>query len=144
MLFEMLRAQRHLTVVLDEFGGTAGIVTLEDVLEELVGDIHDEHDEPAAEAGGMVGARAGVVDASTSIEEVAEKFGVALPTSWHDRAHSLGGLVMTALGRIPQVGERFTVGELELTVVAASPARLDQLLVQRATSASATELRPPR
>jgi putative hemolysin len=144
MLFEMLRGQRHLAVVLDEYGGTAGIVTLEDVLEELVGDIHDEHDEPVPPDTGPARC-AMVLDATTPLDEVATRFDVALPA---ERAQTLGGAVVRLLGRIPVVGERFTMGGLELTVVEATPARPERLLVQRADAAHVVELapvvRPPR
>jgi putative hemolysin len=141
MLFEMLRGQRHLAVVLDEFGGTAGIVTLEDVLEELVGDIRDEHDDPAPddeEAG--PGAGAMVIDASTPLEEVLRRFTTEQGSAWHDRAQSLGGVVVRALGRIPALGERFRLGELELIVIEAEPSRVLRLLVQRAGSTRSVDL----
>ncbi|MBX6331033.1 MAG: HlyC/CorC family transporter [Gemmatimonadaceae bacterium] len=144
MLFEMLRGQRHLAVVLDEFGGTAGIVTLEDVLEELVGDIRDEHDEPAAPVQPQA-PRALVLDASTPLDDVARQFGVAVPTSaGRDRATSVGGAVVQGTGRIPALGERFRLGELEITVVDAEPARVRRVLVQRADSARPVELNPAR
>jgi putative hemolysin len=136
MLFEMLRGQRHLAVVLDEFGGTAGIVTLEDVLEELVGDIRDEHDEPLPEdhEGSGIGGAA-VIEASAPLDEVLRRFGVEQGTGNGTRAQSLGGVVVRALGRIPTLGERFRLGELELTVVDAEPSRVLRLLVQRAGTA---------
>jgi putative hemolysin len=141
MLFEMLRGQRHLAVVLDEFGGTAGIVTLEDVLEELVGDIRDEHDEPlpTSEDGGSVGGAA-IIDASAPLDEVLRRFGVEQAISDHGRAQSLGGVVVRALGRIPALGERFRLGDLELTVVEAEPSRVLRLLVQRAGTARSIAL----
>lgn len=134
LLFEMLRGQRHLAVVLDEFGGTAGIVTLEDLIEELVGDIRDEHDEPAPPDSGPA-PRAAVLEASTPLDDVARRFGIELPAGTTDRAQSLGGLVMRALGRIPALGERYRLGDLELTVVEAEPARVRRLLVQRVDGA---------
>lgn len=141
MLFEMLRGQRHLAVVLDEFGGTAGIVTLEDVLEELVGDIRDEHDEPALpEEPSGAAARAAVLAASTPLDEVARRFGVHLSRGEDDGAQSLGGLVVRTLGRIPALGERFGLGGLELTVTDAEPARVLSLLVQRAGGARTIDL----
>lgn len=133
MLFEMLRGQRHLAVVLDEFGGTAGIVTLEDVLEELVGDIRDEHDEPLPESEEESGpGDAAIIEASTPLDEVLKRFGVEQGIGNHSRAQSLGGVLVRALGRIPTLGERFRLGELELTVVDAEPSRVLRLLVQRA------------
>jgi putative hemolysin len=141
MLFEMLRGQRHLAVVLDEFGGTAGIVTLEDVLEELVGDIRDEHDDPApVDDEASAGADAVVIDASMPLEEVQRRFGTEQGSTWQDRAQSLGGVVVRALGRIPALGERFRLGELELTVVDAEPSRILRLMVQRAGSVRSVDL----
>jgi putative hemolysin len=148
MLFEMLRGQRHLAVVLDEFGGTAGIVTLEDVLEELVGDIRDEHDEPAPGAAMATPSheapRAAVIDASILLDELARRFGVSVPADMTDRAQSLGGAIVRALGRIPTPGERFRLGELELTVTDAEPARIRRVLVQRGESMRPVDLRAAR
>ncbi len=128
MLLEMLRAQRHLAVVLDEFGGTAGIVTLEDMLEEMVGEIRDEHDEPAARDAGLTPRRALLVDASEEIAHVADQLGIELPTG----ERSIGGLLLRALGRIPSVGERFRVHGLDIVIVEAEQARVRRVLVQRA------------
>ena len=146
VLFEMLRGQRHIAVVLDEFGGTAGIVTLEDVLEELVGDIRDEHDEPMPAAQPRDGpASAVVLDGSTPLDEVERRTGLALPgdPAGGERAHTLGGAVVRALGRIPTLGERFRVGDVELIVVDAEPSRVRRVLVQRVDAARPIDLRPP-
>jgi magnesium and cobalt exporter, CNNM family len=143
MLFEMLRGQFHFAVVVDEFGGTAGIVTLEDLLEELVGDIHDEHDEPAiADIGHS--RHAVVLDASMPAGDVALRFEAQLPDWIEDRTQPLAGLIVRALGRIPVVGERFILGSLELTVVRATATRIQRLLAQRAGSAPGVVLRAPQ
>jgi CBS domain containing-hemolysin-like protein len=139
----MLRGQFHFAVVVDEFGGTAGIETLEDLLEELVGDIHDEHDEPAMTDVGHSG-HAVVLDASMPASDVAARFDAQLPDWVDDRTQPLAGLIVRALGRIPAVGERFVLGTLELTVVRATPARIQRLLAQRADAAYAVAIRPPR
>jgi putative hemolysin len=139
MLFEMLRAQRHLAMVLDEFGGTAGLVTLEDLLEELVGEINDEHDEPTALQTAAV-TRADVVDAATELDELARRFGTDLPPRLRDRAHTVGGLLVQTLGRIPAVGERFRVGGLQVTVIEAERSRVLRVLVQREDSALPIDL----
>jgi putative hemolysin len=143
LLFEMLRTQRHLAVVLDEFGGTAGIVTLEDVLEELVGDINDEHDEPAAVEAG-VARRATVFDAKTDLEQVARHFGIEVPGDASTSVQSLGGILLQTVGRIPQVGERFRLDGLELVVVDAERTHVRRVLVQRLESATPVELRLAR
>ena len=143
MLFEMLRGQFHFAVVVDEFGGTAGIVTLEDLLEELVGDIHDEHDEPAiADVGHS--RHAVVLDASMPASEVAARFDAALPDWVEDRSQPLAGLIVRALGRIPVVGERFVLGSLELTVVRATATRIQRLIAQRAGAAPPVALKAPQ
>jgi putative hemolysin len=143
MLFEMLRGQFHFAVVVDEFGGTAGIVTLEDLLEELVGDIHDEHDEPAAAEVGH-SRHAVVLDASMPASEVAARFDAVLPAWVEDRSQPLAGLIVRALGRIPVVGERFVLGSLELTIVRATATRIQRLLAQRTDAAPAVALRAPQ
>ncbi|HEU5050737.1 MAG TPA: hemolysin family protein [Gemmatimonadales bacterium] len=129
LLLDMQRERRHLGIVIDEFGGTLGIVTLEDLLEELVGEIFDEHDDeavPGAElpAGALLDA-----DGTEPIAAIAERFGAELP---HAHATTLGGLLAELAGRIPGVGERFVIGGLEIDVVQASPARIERLLVRRA------------
>jgi len=140
MLFEMLRGQRHMVVVLDEFGGTAGVVTLEDVLEELVGEIRDEHDEPESPEP-SVAPSALVLDASTPLDTVRRQLDVELVPEDHDAAQSIGGLLVRGLGRIPVVGERFRLGDLEVTVIDAEPARVRRLLAQRGEDTRAIELK---
>ncbi|HJU89656.1 MAG TPA: hemolysin family protein [Gemmatimonadaceae bacterium] len=139
MLIEMLRTQRHLAVVLDEFGGTAGIVTLEDLLEEVVGEIRDEHDEPAGDASATP-QRALLVDASTEIGQVAERLEMELP----ETERSIGGLLTRALGRIPSVGERFRFEGLDIIVVEAEQARVKRVLIQRADAGAPVPLSLPR
>jgi CBS domain containing-hemolysin-like protein len=128
LLLDMQRERRHLAVVLDEFGGTLGIATLEDLLEELVGEIFDEHDEgvqgaPAA-AGNVFEA-----DGTTPTAAIAERFEVALPAG---QSATIGGLVAELAGRIPNAGERFILQGLELDVIQASPTRVERLLIRPA------------
>jgi putative hemolysin len=100
-LSEMRREGHHLAMVVDEFGGTAGIVTLEDLIEEVIGDIRDEYDVPGDEAlrfrGGEVEA-----DGLLNLDEVEEQTGVRLPEGPYE---TLAGFVMAALGHVPRVGE---------------------------------------
>ncbi|MEO8030249.1 MAG: hemolysin family protein [Gemmatimonadota bacterium] len=125
LLLDMQRERRHLAVVLDEFGGTLGILTFEDLLEELVGEIFDEHDEGVVPA--QVAAT-GILEAdgSTSLAAIEERFGVKLPGT----STTIGGLLLELAGRIPVAGERFLIGELELDVLQATPARVDRLLIR--------------
>ncbi|HEX2204819.1 MAG TPA: hemolysin family protein [Longimicrobium sp.] len=101
LLAELRQSKVHLAIVLDEFGGTAGLVTMEDLLEEIVGEIEDEYDEPepdfAATPEGDV-----LIDGSAAVWEVNERFDLRLPDEDFD---TLGGYVFGTLGRVPEVGD---------------------------------------
>ncbi len=128
LLLDMQRDHRHLAVVLDEFGGTAGLVTFEDLLEGLVGEISDE-DDAAAPVAALASGTLLELDGSEAPERVAQHFDVVLPAR---AAASFGGLLAELLGRIPSAGERFTLRGLDIDVVQASPTRIERLLVRRA------------
>ncbi|MGH7528218.1 MAG: hemolysin family protein [Gemmatimonadales bacterium] len=130
LLLDMQRERRHLAVVLDEFGGTLGIVTLEDLLEELVGEIFDEHDEEvrAAPAAGPVIFE---TDGNVPREAIEERFGIVLPTG---RSTTVAGLLAEWAGRIPNAGERLVIAGLEFDVVQASPTRVERLLIRSGTT----------
>jgi putative hemolysin len=139
LLLDMQRERRHLAVVLDEFGGTLGIATLEDLLEELVGEIFDEHDEevrqPAAPTPALF-----ETDGNVSIEAIEERFEASLPPG---RSTTIGGLLVEWAGRIPNAGERFFVGGLEFDVLEASPTRVERLLI-RSGATTAVQLHPTK
>ena len=107
LLARMRQQRTHLAIVVDEFGGTEGLVTIEDVVEEIVGDIEDEHDE--AEAGMLTMADEGVWDADARIEldELAKAVDARL-SSQDDEVDTLGGLMFLLAGRIPAKGEFVT------------------------------------
>ncbi len=118
-LNELLRDFRsnrnHLAMVIDEFGNTAGLITIEDVLEEIVGEIEDEFDEKDGESGIYTLADGGQrVAGDARIEAVNQVFGVRLPDGEFD---TIGGLVAQELGRVPRRGESVTVGGLLFTVM---------------------------
>ena len=130
------RRRVHLAVVVDEYGGTAGVVTLEDVLEEIVGEIADEYDrEPelvtALEDGALM------VDARLEIEELAGRLGVELPRSLPEgRFETVGGFITTLLGRVPQTGEQVSYGPVHMVVEEADERRVRRVRVQSARSAA--------
>jgi len=128
---QMRREGVHIAVVVDEYGGTDGIVTLEDLVEELVGDIRDEYDadEPA-----HVGAADGVVrvDAGLTIEEFAEETGVVLEDGPYETA---AGYVLDRLGRLAEPGDEIEVGEATLRVAAVESRRIRTLEVTLPPSA---------
>jgi CBS domain containing-hemolysin-like protein len=125
LLLDMQRERRHLAVILDEFGGTSGLVTLEDLLEELVGEIFDEHDADIAEA---PAASTGVfeTDGATPPSAIEDRFGVTLET----KATTIGGVLIELVGRIPSPGERFLLKGLEFDIVSASPNRVERVLIR--------------
>jgi len=112
-LRDFQRGPSHLAVVVDEFGGTAGIVTLEDVLEEIVGEIRDEYD--AGEQPEIVaqGPAVWLVDGRASLEAVSAALGVRIV---HEEVSTIGGLVYTVLGRVPVVGERVELQGFRVSV----------------------------
>jgi putative hemolysin len=125
-MFEMRSGGAHLAIVVDEYGGTAGIVTLEDLVEELVGDIRDEYDADEPEP-----RRAGadlVVDGLLNIEDFADETGVELPEGPYE---TVAGFVMADLGRLPEVGEQVIVGPLLLTVSELDGRRASRITVSR-------------
>jgi putative hemolysin len=140
LLLDMQRERRHLAVVLDEFGGTLGIATLEDLLEELVGEIFDEHDaevRPSPSGGPTLFE----TDGNVSPDAIEERFGVSLPTG---RSTTMGGLLVEWAGRIPNAGERFAVGGLELDVLEASPTRIERLLIRSGATPTVSLLPSPQ
>jgi len=111
LLREMQRTSAHVAVVVDEYGGTAGLVTIEDLIEEIVGEIADEYDR---ETPGIEPLEEGMyrVSTRTPIDEVADLFGADLED---DEVDSVGGLLAKALGKVPIPGSTATIGGLELT-----------------------------
>ena len=130
MLKHFKEARKHMAIVLDEHGGAEGIVTMEDVLEELVGEIFDESDIPEEELNHQSDGSV-VVDAETEMRKVCEHFDIA----W-DREHfvtSVGGLVMEELERIPQAGETLEWKGLLIEVLEASATGVEALRISRLT-----------
>jgi putative hemolysin len=126
LLRELREGRDHLAVVADEYGGTAGIVTLEDILEEIVGEIADEYDLPD-DTLSWVGERSVLVAGSMTIDDFNEEVGTQLA---RDGARTMAGLVFAALGRRPQVGDAVDVGTERLTIEATDALRITRLRVE--------------
>ncbi len=125
VLADFKRQKVHMAIVLDEYGGTAGLVTMEDLLEEIVGEILDEYDEPEVPeeitTGDLV-----FLPGSTNIGELNERFGLDVP---EDDYTTIGGFVFGVLGRLPVVGDRVTAGGAVFTVREMDGRRVDSLAV---------------
>ena len=127
VLADFKRLKEHMAIVLDEYGGTAGIITMEDLLEELVGEILDEYDtledvtEPVLTRAGET-----VIAGSTNIGELNERFGLDVPD---EDATTIGGFVFGILGRLPQQGDRVIAGGAIFTVKAMEGRKIDTLAV---------------
>jgi CBS domain containing-hemolysin-like protein len=130
LLREMQAARSHIAVVIDEYGGTAGIVTIEDILEEIVGEITDEYDVERAPVE-RIDEDSARVTARLAVEDLGELFGIELPH--RDDVETVGGLLAEALGRVPIPGARAVVHGLELTAedVGGRRNRIDTVLVRR-------------
>ncbi|MGA8327232.1 MAG: hemolysin family protein [Candidatus Cybelea sp.] len=102
LLREMQRDKFSLAIVVDEYGGTAGLVTMEDLLEEIVGEIRDEHDIDEQESISVISDREAVIEAGTNIEDVNAKLGTELPT---EDFETIGGYTVGLFGRLPKEGE---------------------------------------
>jgi magnesium and cobalt transporter len=126
LLKEFRASHHHMAVVVDEYGGVAGLVTIEDVLEQIVGDIGDEYDVEDDLDIRKEGERQFTVKAQTRIEEFNQYFGSEFSDEEFD---TIGGLAMNFLGRLPRRGETFVLGGLEFKVLRADRRRLDMLRV---------------
>ncbi len=122
ILREMRSRSQHMAVVADEFGGTSGVVTLEDVLEQIVGDIRDEYDAEAEAQVQKLGEGRYVADAAVSIDELSAHIGRQLPSD--GAFESLGGLLVHRAGRVPQVGAVLQLSGLKFTVREADETRV--------------------
>ncbi len=133
LLGEFQQRAVHMAIVVDEHGGTDGIVTLEDILEELVGEIYDEYDE-REQVFAQKGPNTWIVDARAEIRELDEELDIEFPES--ESYSTVGGFVVEQLGRVPQAGEHMDFEDLRLTVLDADDKRVVQVEIERMTSES--------
>ena len=126
LLAEFRRTSQHMAVVVDEYGATAGIVTLEDLLEEIVGEIEDEFDLPN-ESVERVSETTVRIDGSFTIDDFNEEFGTALDT---EDFHTVAGFVFGRLGRAAEVGDEVAADRLRFRVLETSGSRIQRLEVE--------------
>ena len=129
LLKDFRRNRNHMAIVVDEYGGVAGLVTIEDVLEQIVGDIEDEYDFDETEANILLD-RNGLyrVKAQTSIEDFNATFGTTFSDEEYD---TVGGLLLSRFGRLPKRGEEIVLDRLRFRVLRADSRRLHSLLVEK-------------
>lgn len=132
LLRELQLKRVHIAIVVDEYGGTAGLVTIEDILEEIVGEIQDEHDADAFYLE-KVSENVYIFSARMDLDDINDEMDIKLPTAEND---TLGGLVYNSLGRIPQPGDvidgaSFDVPEVRLTVLGVIGRRVGTVKIER-------------
>ena len=126
ILLTFQRTGQNLAVIVDEYGGATGILTVEDLLEEIVGEIEEEHG-AGEELVRVISARALSVSARAPVAELNERFQLKLPES--GEYATVGGLVVERLGHIPRPGEQLKAGEATLTVVRADARAVREILI---------------
>ena len=129
LLKDFRNNRNHIAIVVDEYGGVAGLVTIEDVLEQIVGDIEDEYDFDETEDD-IIAEKGGTwrVKATTEIA----KFNAAFGTSYEDEEHdTVGGLILSHFGRVPKRGEQVTLDNMNFKVLRADSRRLHLLMVEK-------------
>ena len=139
LLLKMQSTHMHLALVIDEYGGTDGLVSIEDLVEEIVGDIDDEHDVDEAPRLRPLANGAYDADGRLDLEDFKEETGIALaPTDPDEEVDTLGGLAVSLLGRVPQRGEIVPYpGGYEFEVLEADPRRVKRLRIRPASAAQA-------
>ena len=131
LLLKMQATRIHLALVIDEFGGVDGLVSIEDLVEQIVGEIEDEHDPRAGPLIQQLGETTIAADARAEVDELEALIGIdLLPDEREEDIDTLGGLVFTLLGRVPQRGELVRhPGGIEFEITEADPRRIKRLLV---------------
>jgi CBS domain containing-hemolysin-like protein len=129
LLQEFKRKRVHMAIVMDEYGGTSGLVTIEDLLEEIVGDIQDEYDLEEEwllqQPDGSI-----IVDARLPVEELTEHLGIEVEREMFD---TVGGLIIHLTGRIPRAGEEIETTDIHLTVLDADERKIRRVMVRKKT-----------
>jgi putative hemolysin len=129
LLHEFQNQKLHIAVVLDEYGGTAGIVTLEDILEELVGEITDEYEEPLPKLVRKIDRSTIEADARTYVDDLNDEFELNLPED--EDYDTIGGFVFSHLGYVPKTGQTFDYKNLKFTITSAEPRRIKRIKISK-------------
>jgi magnesium and cobalt transporter len=139
LLKDLRDKKSHLAVVIDEYGGTAGILTLEDIIEEIIGDIMDEYD---AEQRRIEEQEDGsiVVDARLDVEDLEDYLGKEFPEG---KFESVGGFIISLLGKVPEVNEKVFYDDLEIVITAADRRRIEKLRVRKLQPEELAGAAPP-
>ena len=127
LLREMRARQVHLAIVLDEYGGTAGVVTIEDILEEIVGEIVDEHESSAPIEVVRIDENAATVEGKTHIDDLNRSLDLDVPES--EEYETVGGLLFSEMGRVPEVGEHYDLNRIRFTILEADGRRINRVRV---------------
>jgi CBS domain containing-hemolysin-like protein len=127
LLMDLKSKKTHMAVVTDEYGGTAGIITIEDILEEIVGEIMDEHDSDLPLLS-VVDENHVLVDARLDVEKVEDYFHIDFPEGEYE---SVGGFIIHTLGRIPKSGDQITFQGLDMTIESADDRKIYKVLINR-------------
>ena len=136
LMQELQKKKLHIAIVLDEFGGTVGLITLEDILEELVGEIWDEHDE-ATEDFRQQSDGSWLVSGSASVDDLYEE--LDLPEEEDIDSNTVNGLVQEKTCHLPKVGDRFTLGEYDGVVTRTAKRRVTEVRLTPAAPAEDAE-----
>lgn len=136
LMRELQQRKLHMAVVIDEFGGTAGIITMEDILEEIVGEIHDEYDEEVKDVESSSDGSF-VINARISIHDFNERFNVELPQT--DEYETMSGFLHKLTGRIPDLNEEIRFEHYSFTIVKKSQRRIRLVKVKKLEKAAATD-----
>ncbi|HRX15044.1 MAG TPA: hemolysin family protein [Spirochaetota bacterium] len=131
LLVDFKKKRQHLAIVVDEYGGVAGLVTMEDILEEIVGDINDEFDEHEAPEFVKLTKNSFDVDSRMSITDLNGEMGVSLPT---DEFDTIGGLVFDLFGKIPEKNDSIEYGSLRFEVKEIEGTRINRLTIRKTKS----------
>lgn len=127
LFHEMQRGSYSIAIVLDEYGSTAGMITTEDLLEEIVGEIRDEYDEDEADPFVKTGHNSYVIDGSYKLDDINEATGLNLESEDND---SIGGYIIEQLDRFPSIGEQFTINNLHFKIEKASSNRIESVFMK--------------